>query len=579
MNICIKNTLIWTVLSVFFPLSHLSAEGDNDAQEQHSTSEESDFHEDNSTEASDSQDDTSPHLKKNLHLEKNLHKEDIKKATTEEMESQTGYMITSDAIGSGEELEEQIHLSSPSFATDTERKGFIEQAAQNDRQEFTKADIRQIISTKQHLMELGFAFISQGSGERSEKFQHYLSDMLQDDFIKNTSPFSDAAHSPFLRVNKEFFKAAAEKEQDNIFDQTADIFLTDQDFAKKTQLNKILTIQQGTDLFKKFLYRYISIVTSELFPNNMQAGNIGKGGLIWKRIALPILNVIRKKAPEPYSIPLLSAEQIIRNIIAEDAKDWNDLYEKDNGQWKKKQYLLNQNEVEAEQVTHELYKILKNTLDNPQENIKNTFIVKLHQASYMFLYHYIAAYVDTNISVSMSFFDALLKNTPVGIFASVLTPLTDLAKQTGVWGTSFLLQKLSGGDYEDSLEQKTANGLFGYVSTPERLLLKVALVNFCNAVYASSFERELKETQALEEIEKNMPASQFNQILFNVKTEKDKIITKSQNLQTTIKLLGTYTAKTTSALGAGIKNAYSAYSNFMEEAVQYGREHPNEETD
>ena len=274
MNIYIKNTLIWTVLSVFFPLSHLSAEGDNDAQEQKSTLEESILNENASTEASDFQDDVSPHF------EKNLHEEDIKKATTEEMGSQTGYMINSDAVGSGEDLEKQTRLSSSSFAADTARKEFIEETAKDDRQEFTKADIRHIISTKQHLMELGFVFISQGSGERSEKFQNYLSDMIQDDFIKNTSLFSDAAHSPFLRVNKEFFKEAAEKENDNIFDQTADIFLADEDFTEKTQLNKILAAQQGTNLFKKFLHRYISIVTSELFPTNMQAGNIGKVGFI-----------------------------------------------------------------------------------------------------------------------------------------------------------------------------------------------------------------------------------------------------------------------------------------------------------
>ena len=98
-------------------------------------------------------------------------------------------------------------------------------------------------------MELGFSHMSQGSGERSEKFQNYLSDMLQDDFIKNTSPFSDAASSPFLRINKEFFKEPAEKDKDNIFDQTADIFLTDEDFAEKTQLNKVLAVHNGTDLY------------------------------------------------------------------------------------------------------------------------------------------------------------------------------------------------------------------------------------------------------------------------------------------------------------------------------------------
>ena len=109
---------------------------------------------------------------------------------------------------------------------------------------------------------------------------------------------------------------------------------------------------------QKFLHRYISLVVSELFPDTVQTGNIRTDAFIWKRVALPIVNLARKKHPEPYSIPLLSAEQVIRNIIAEDAKDWNELYEKDNGKWKKNQYLLNQNEVETEQVTHELSQLL-----------------------------------------------------------------------------------------------------------------------------------------------------------------------------------------------------------------------------
>ena len=153
----IKLAVIGTALSALIPLSDLSAGGEKDSKEQHSVSEESILNDDASTEASDHHDNIpseearkQPYLNNPSpsELQKNLHEEGIEETTTEEEGTQTGYMINSNAIGSAknkENLEKQLRLSSHSFATDEERKGFIEQAAQDNKQEFTKEDIRDII--------------------------------------------------------------------------------------------------------------------------------------------------------------------------------------------------------------------------------------------------------------------------------------------------------------------------------------------------------------------------------------------------------------------------------------------------
>ena len=117
---------------------------------------------------------------------------------------------------------------------------------------------------------------------------------------------------------------------------------------------------------------------------------------MWKRVITPIFNWLTHEERNPYTIPLLSGEQVIRRIIAHDTEQWNQgLPDR-----KKNNFLRNQLEIDAEQISYELYATLRDILDNPDTH--DAFVVKLHQASYLFLYQYVASTVDTTyIPVSL----------------------------------------------------------------------------------------------------------------------------------------------------------------------------------